>query len=481
MKTEIIVEQHSPKVNLILDCQTGIVGKDLSADEAEKTTQLIKQATQEAGREAFKMWLLQFECHTDVLVHEGKTYRFKMIAEKEFLTEFGHLTLPRRVFQQDNGGPTFVPLDTAWDMVGEFATREVRECVLYMSALMTPAETQTCLQKTAAFHPSRTAIQNLVTEMGERLEQCEDIWLDEVRRCEELPLEETQVFTISLDGVNIRLNTPGKKKGRPTERPKDADAMSRDSASCYKNVMVGVCSLYGKVPENKDSPTRTPERLYGSCVARMPEDQAAAFKQKLEKEVEAMVSRLPEDVTKIVLMDGGRNLWGYVDSHPKYEGYEKILDFHHTLEHLSQGAEGLFGKGTQESQAWYRKMEGLLLEREEGAVCVIRSLEYYLLSYEYKETSRGLIQSCLTFFCNNKHRMEYKRFRDNGWPIGSGPVEGACKNIVKLRMCRSGMRWSLRGGQTILTLRSIVKSNRWELFWNAYKQQNKLPVFTHSP
>jgi len=27
-----------------------------------------------------------------------------MIAEKEFLTEFGHLTLPRRVFQQDNGG-----------------------------------------------------------------------------------------------------------------------------------------------------------------------------------------------------------------------------------------------------------------------------------------------------------------------------------------------------------------------------------------
>jgi len=54
----------------------------------------------------------------------------------------------------------------------------------------------------------------------------------------------------------------------------------------------------------------------------------------------------------------------------------------------------------------------------------------------------------------------------------SGPVEGACKNIVKQRLCRSGMRWSIPGGQTILTLRSIVKSNRWTDFWNACK---KLP------
>jgi len=55
MKTGTIVEQPSQKVNLILDCQTEIVGKHLSADEAEKKLQLIKQATQEAEREAFRM------------------------------------------------------------------------------------------------------------------------------------------------------------------------------------------------------------------------------------------------------------------------------------------------------------------------------------------------------------------------------------------------------------------------------------------
>jgi len=144
------------------------------------------------------------------------------------------------------------------------------------------------------------------------------------------------------------------------------------------------------------------------------------------------------------------------------------------MEHISQGAEGIFGKGTKESQSWYRKMEAMLLEYDDGVFRVIRSVEYYLASYEYKESSRKLIASCLTFLQNNAHLMEYKRFRDNGWPIGSGPVEGACKNIVKQRLCRSGMRWSIPGGQTILTLRSIVKSNRWNDFWNACKKSPKL-------
>ena len=56
-----------------------------------------------------------------------------MVSEKKFLTKLGSITVPRRIFQQDNGGKTYVPLDVAWEMVGEFATRDVRECVLYIT------------------------------------------------------------------------------------------------------------------------------------------------------------------------------------------------------------------------------------------------------------------------------------------------------------------------------------------------------------
>jgi len=202
----------------------------------------------------------------------------------------------------------------------------------------------------------------------------------------------------------------------------------------------------------------------------MPGEKLPTFREQIETEIRATMKQLPCDVVKILLNDGGTNLWNYTDATPLYDGFERIIDFRHVLDHVSLGAEGIFGKGTPEGKAWYRKMEGTLLSYDDGALRVIRSLEYFSDTYEYSPSSQKLITDCLTFMHNNSDRMEYKRFRDNGWPIGSGPVEGSCKDIVKKRLCQSGQRWSLRGGQSVLSLRAIVKSERWTLFWNAYKQ-----------
>ena len=64
--------------------------------------------------------------------------------------------------------------------------------------------------------------------------------------------------------------------------------------------------------------------------------------------------------------------------------------------------------------------------------------------------------------------MQYATYAEKGWPIGSGVIEAACKSVVKQRMCRSGQRWSIKGGQAILNLRSIAKSDRWNSFWNEF-------------
>ena len=58
-------------------------------------------------------------------------YRFKQASEKTFLTPFGEMELFRNLFQADEGGPSYVPLDAMWGMVGEFASVEVREGVLF--------------------------------------------------------------------------------------------------------------------------------------------------------------------------------------------------------------------------------------------------------------------------------------------------------------------------------------------------------------
>jgi len=64
--------------------------------------------------------------------------------------------------------------------------------------------------------------------------------------------------------------------------------------------------------------------------------------------------------------------------------------------------------------------------------------------------------------------MNYFELKQNKLPIGSGVVEAACKNLIGARMKKSGMRWTIDGGQTVLTLRSLILSNRWEHFWTFF-------------
>jgi hypothetical protein len=54
--------------------------------------------------------------------------------------------------------------------------------------------------------------------------------------------------------------------------------------------------------------------------------------------------------------------------------------------------------------------------------------------------------------------MRYHDYLASGWPIASGPVEGACKNLIKDRMERSGMRWTEQMAEAIVQLRAIYLS-----------------------
>jgi hypothetical protein len=51
--------------------------------------------------------------------------------------------------------------------------------------------------------------------------------------------------------------------------------------------------------------------------------------------------------------------------------------------------------------------------------------------------------------------MHYDHYLSQGWPIGTGVVEGACRHVVKDRMEQSGMRWTEAGAQAVLDLRAI--------------------------
>jgi len=467
MKSDVIIEEIMAKVKSHLQNHSEKLDADLTAENAESVTKCIMETVMEAALAGFKTYIQENEIQENTIDHEGQKYQFNRTSSKEFSTVFGKTKLERRLYQ-NSSGESFVPLDHAWNMEGQFATIEVREAVLFALSLMTACEARQVFDKCATFQLAESSFKKIAQNMEPYLEDNIDDLLETIRTEEVIPLEEVKVMAVSEDGVNVLLQEPGKKKGRKRKRPgmrKPELEGEFDSPTSYKNAVVGSVSLYGDVPLDEKAPLRLQSRY----LARMPEDKALTLKAQLQQEVESTLKRLPDHVTKIFVSDAATGIRKEVDTNPLFEGFEKIIDFFHTTDHLSNAAEAIFGQGNDEGEKWYESKRLLLLEEEDGADDVYRSLLYYQKSYKYSKDRQESLTREIKFFKNNKSRMEYKRFRDNGWPIGSGVIEAACKSIVKCRLCRSGMRWTRAGGQTILTLRSLVKSGRWESFWTRYK------------
>jgi hypothetical protein len=76
------------------------------------------------------------------------------------------------------------------------------------------------------------------------------------------------------------------------------------------------------------------------------------------------------------------------------------------------------------------------------------------------------LKAAISYLENNIPRMNYASYRKSRLPIGSGVTEAACKTLVKIRMCGSGMKWAASGSDCVLTLRALaLTENRWEEFW----------------
>ena len=436
----------------------------LTADLASQVRIALQEAFSHASREAYQWFLERYDLPLPWIEWQGRRLRFKAVSRKTFLTSFGTISLARRLYQADPGGPSYVLLDHLWDMEGHFATEDIRQAVCFAMAHMTAEETEQLLQLCSLFQPSATAIKHIAERVSEEIEPHQEVLDATIQASIDVPAD-TKVLVASMDGANVLLREPGVRRGRPSERPRPEEAEDPKNAT-YKNAMVGAISFYGAVPKDQ----KGPERLRSFYSARMPEDRAVTFKHDFERHLEIVESKLDPQVIRVLLCDGHRVLWNYADHNDRFDGYEKLVDFYHADEHLSKAAEALFGKHSGEGKRWYTKYRAILQEQDGGVEALRRSLDYYSGTRRLSPSSRKALAMERTFFRRNKHRMSYASFRRRGLPIGSGPVEAACKSLVKTRLCRSGMRWSRQGGQRILNFRCYVKSGLWKEFWDTYRR-----------
>jgi len=95
-----------------------------------------------------------------------------------------------------------------------------------------------------------------------------------------------------------------------------------------------------------------------------------------------------------------------------------------------------------------------------------------ILSATYRkleQSKREPIDICARYLLNHSNYLKYVKYLRLGYPIATGVIEGACRYLVKDRMGITGARWSLKGAEALLKLRSLKISGDITNYWKFYE------------
>lgn len=133
-----------------------------------------------------------------------------------------------------------------------------------------------------------------------------------------------------------------------------------------------------------------------------------------------------------------------------------ILDLYHAKHRVWEVANAVFGERTPQARLWAQTQ---CVHIEQG-----RTWEAIANLKETTPTSkekRKLVEELVTYFTNNKDRMDYPTYREQGLRISSGGVESANYHVTGARLKLQGMRWSESGAAEMSRLRADLFNGVW--------------------
>ena len=138
-----------------------------------------------------------------------------------------------------------------------------------------------------------------------------------------------------------------------------------------------------------------------------------------------------------------------------------IIDWYHALEHIWDCGKVLFGEGSEATEKWVKKRESWLWDGQRRKL--LNDLQKQ--RKQHRGRKREELSKLHKYIQDNEQEMRYDVFRAEGYDIGSGAVEGACKHVVGKRLKQSGMIWSRAGSSATLALRITWLNKRWDELW----------------
>ena len=411
MEAEIIKKDFE---SITLQLTISFSADMLSSEEA------IQQGVNLAGLLATEHSLSRFDTDGTPIEVSEKKYTSKGQVSKTYQCPFGEFELYRHVYQSNEGGSTYCPLDTDARIL-VFSTPKFAKTVSHKYSQVGSRQVQRDLEENHGRSISHTYIQN-ISNAVEKVASSKP-WKYNTG----IAPSEVSSIGISLDGACMLLRQDG-----------------------WRVAMVGSISLYDGEGE----------RLHTTYTAQSPEYGKETFLGDFEKQI-AATKKLYQDKTYVGVADGAADNWKFLQNHADTQ----ILDFYHATEYLAKVSNAAF-KRKFEGKEWLKKSCHTLKHEKDGAKILLKEIRE-LTKKKISKAKKEEIEAAITCFNNHLHQMNYSSHLSKKIPIGSGVIEAACKVIVKQRMCNSGMRWTEEGANNVLILRCFNETDgKWKQFWD---------------
>ena len=181
----------------------------------------------------------------------------------------------------------------------------------------------------------------------------------------------------------------------------------------------------------------------------------------------------------VLLMGGQASLWDAAAETLGAAPRVEILDLLHATGYLWDAVHLFHDPGGEMALKWMKLLVlGLLSGMGTG---VIRWLQHLAEQGERPAAALTRLERIYHHFDRHRDRLHYDRYLAAGYPIASGVIEGACRHVVKDRMERAGMHWTLPGAQALLNLRCVALNDEWEPFMNHHIQSETVRLYANIP
>ncbi len=411
---------------------------------------------------------VETESHAPVESSTGQTLAYHSQQAASYFSVFGKLAFQRAYFYAAGGGGV-CPLDAALSLPARCYSdflMEITSLLAVDGVFETGAEV---VQQLLGVSVPKRAIEMAVAEQSAAV-------ADFYEQRGTFPArEEGSILVAQADGKGVPMV-------RSEAAPTDARRGKGDKKTHKKEAIATV--VYTIAPYR-----RTPQMIVDALFKKNPEAPVVHRPAPCHKQIFASLKgkvtalkRLAEKVAlregrhiraRVALTDGALALQQQMQAH--LPNFTLVLDVIHVAEYVWKAGTAVYGETDPQRATWVeRQMLDILSSR---VAEVIHRLEATADTLSQRSQAGKTLRHVAHYFRRNQAYMDYATYVQQGWPIGTGVIEGVCRHLVKDRMELAGMRWTVPGAEALLALRAVHENGDWEAFHEFRRAQQHQTLY----